>query len=490
MKRVSSAILPVLAIDRKSAVPLHRQIYDSYRKAIVGGTLQAGQRVPSTRILATELGISRTPIVNAYAQLLAEGYFQSQVGAGTVVSRSVSSQLRPAASRDRRPTKPRIDAQRFQIDECLPAAVENGTWHCNRGAFCVGQAAFDEFPIRVWKSLVTRHNREVSANSLNYGHPMGSENLRRAIAVYLRTARGVSCDVDQIMIVSGSQQALEITTRVLLNQGDSVWMEDPGYLFARSVFALHGCSIVPVPVDNEGLNVPLGIDRCPKARVALVTPSHQYPLGVTMSAARRLQLLDWAESAGAWIIEDDYDSEYRYESMPISSLQGLDGHSRVVYLGTFSKVLFPSLRLGYLVIPSDLVEPFLAARFTMDLCPPTFFQSVLADFIRQGHFSRHIRRMRSVYAQRRGKLTESIRQTFGARAELSGGQAGMHLTLVLDSIDDRKIVDRAARQNLWLTPLSPYYGSDTPRTGFILGFGSTSSPEIPGGIRKLHALLE
>jgi GntR family transcriptional regulator/MocR family aminotransferase len=292
------------------------------------------------------------------------------------------------------------------------------------------------------------------------------------------------------MIVSGSQQALEISARVLLDPGSRVWVEEPGYRLARDVLALTGCHLVPVPVDNEGLDVAAGIKRWRKARAAVVTPSHQFPLGVTLSASRRFQLLEWAQDTGSWIIEDDYDSEYRYESLPIASLQGLDANGRVIYIGTFSKVLFPSLRLGYLVIPSDLVDRFLAIRRAMDLGPATFHQEVLAEFISEGHFARHIRRMRVLYRDRRSALVESIRMELGSMVEVLGDEAGMHLAVTLpNGSRDREIAERASRQNLWLWPLSPSYLGEAPRPGFILGFGSTEVAEIPRAIRKLRNLL-
>ena len=292
------------------------------------------------------------------------------------------------------------------------------------------------------------------------------------------------------MIVSGSQQALAIAGRVLFDPGSQVWVEEPGYFLARDAFALTGFHLVPVPVDMEGLDVTAGIQRCRKARAALVTPSHQFPLGVTMSASRRFQLLEWAQNTGSRIIEDDYDSEYRYESLPIASLQGLDANARVIYIGTFSKVLFPSLRLGYVVIPPDLLDRFLEVRRAMDLGPPTFHQEVLADFIAEGHFARHIRRMRLLYRERRSALVDSIRQELGTMVEVLGCEAGMHLTVTLPrGTRDREVAARAARQNLWVWPLSASYHGEVARPGFILGFGSTAVAEIPGAIRQLRTLL-
>lgn len=487
MKRVPSGIIPVISVDRKSPDALYQQIYDAYRGAIVGRTLRPGQRVPSTRMLADELGISRIPILNAYSQLLAEGYFESRVGSGTVVSRSLPDQSPAPHVRSARPEKAKPEARR--ISKRTTAVDKNVPWRRGWGPFGVSQVAFEHFPFPVWNRLITRQSRHSFAKSLDYGDPLGLKKLRTAIANYVRTARGVRCEDEQIMIVSGSQQALEITTRVLLDPGESVWMEDPGYRFAYRVFGFHGCKVVPVPVDHDGLNVAEGIRSARHARAALVTPSHQYPLGVTMSASRRLQLLTWAEQAGSWIIEDDYDSEYRYESMPIASLQGLDHHARVIYIGTFSKVLFPSLRLGYIVIPADLVDTFLAVRLSMDIGPSHFFQAVLADFIGEGHFSRHIRRMRVVYGERRSALMDCVRKEFGNSAEITGGQAGMHLSMALSGIRDREIALRAATENLWLVPLSSSYLTKPQRPGFILGFGSTSAEQMPTAVRKIHALI-
>lgn len=479
----------MIAVDRKAPEPLHRQIYNAYRTAILDGRLRPGQRIPSTRSLAFELGVSRFPVLNAYAQLLAEGYFESRVGAGTVVSGSLPEQFTlsrptgarlPAASWGARPVSRR--------SSILPR--EPAPWLQGWGAFSVGQVAFDHFPLQVWSNLVARQCRKMSARSFHYGDQMGSPAFRETIASYLRTARSLRCEAGQIMIVSGSQQALEISARVLLDPGDRVWVEDPGYRYARDVFALAGCHLVPVPVDQEGLDVAAGIRQCRKARAAFVTPSHQFPFGETMSASRRLKLLDWAQKMGSWVIEDDYDSEYRYESSPIASLHGLDSNSCVIYIGTLSKVLFPSLRLGYVVIPAGLVDRFLTIRRAMDLGPPSFHQEVLADFISEGHFARHIRRMRVLYHERRSALVDSIRKELGSLVEVHGSAAGMHLTVTLPAPSrDLEIAGRAARQNLWIWPLSPAYLGQVSRPGFILGFGSTPVAEIPPAVRKLRNLL-
>jgi GntR family transcriptional regulator / MocR family aminotransferase len=488
---MSSGLAPIIQIDRRSEEPLHRQIYNAYRTAIVQHTLRPRERVPSTRTLADELGVSRIPVLNAYAQLLAEGYFEARVGSGTVVSSTLPEQVMRPQHSFPRPASRKVPRLRSVNYADLPSAHSVVRWLAGRrGAFSPGQPALDHFPFKIWSRLVARRCRDLSIASMHYGDPMGFRCLREVIASYLRTSRGVRCEADHIMIVSGSQQALEISTRVLLERGSRVWIEEPGYRFARDVFHLNGCRVVPVPVDSEGMDVEAGMRRCRSAEAALVTPSHQYPMGATMSASRRLQLLEWAHNSGSWIIEDDYDSEYRYEGMPISSLQGLDPGNHVVYIGTFSKVLFPTLRIGYVVIPPDLVERFIAVRLTMDISPPNFFQLVLADFIQEGHFSRHIRRMRLLYRERRSALLESIRNELDLAVTVLGEQAGLHVSVTLPhGFDDHELSDRAARDGLWLVPLSSSYIERPSPQGFILGFSNIPAGEIPRSMKKLKNIL-
>jgi GntR family transcriptional regulator/MocR family aminotransferase len=316
------------------------------------------------------------------------------------------------------------------------------------------------------------------------------KEFRETIAAYLRTARAVRCDAEQILVVSGSQQALEISARALLDPGSRVWVEDPGYVFLRCGLTMTGCQLVPVPVDDEGMQVSEGIKVCPNARAAFVTPSHQFPLGVTMSASRRLQLLEWAQRSGAWIIEDDYDSEYRYETMPIASLQGLDRHARVIYIGTFSKTLFPSLRLGYIVMPPDLVQRFTAIRFAIDLCPPHIYQAVLADFINEGHYARHIRKTRLLYGERRSALISALKAELDFPVDVQGAEAGMHIVMKPKKlIQDEEIARRAAGQKLWLWPLSTCCINKPASQGFILGFAATEPKEMREAVRRLRTLV-
>jgi GntR family transcriptional regulator/MocR family aminotransferase len=487
VKKAAAAIVPVVVLDRRSPAPLYRQVYEGFRDAILERRLRAGQRIPSTRSLAAELKISRLPLLNAYEQLAAEGYLRSRTGSGTFVAsmpgRSRSPERAPAVIRGKRPVSRETD---FLLER------EADPWLGGWGPFRVSEPAVDRFPHPVWSRLVGRHARAARGNlrSLHYGDPMGHRPFREAVAEYLRTARAVRCEADQVMAVSGSQQALSLAARVLIDPGSFVWVEEPGYPGARAVLRLRGARLVPVPVDSEGLDVAAGVERCPDASAVYVTPSHQYPMGMVMSASRRLRLLEWASRNGSWIIEDDYDSEYRYGSPPVASLQGLDRDCRVLYVGTFSKVLFPSLRIGYVVIPADLVDRFAAVRDATDICPPTFLQAVLADFIRQGHFGRHLRRTRALYRERRDALADTLQRELGDALTVLGDEAGMHLVATSDRVrSDFEASVRAARKGLWAMPLSSCYLGPPARQGFVLGFAGAGEEAIRGGVRRLAAAI-
>jgi GntR family transcriptional regulator/MocR family aminotransferase len=474
MKRPAElGLAPLVALDRRRAAPLHRQLYDGYRRAIVEGRVQPGQRLPSTRVLSDELGISRMPIVLAFEQLLAEGFIESRVGAGSFVSSSFAA--RPAATPPTgRGGKRRIPALASRPDE---------PWLAGSGAFRIAQPAVDAALATTWSRLVARRSRLQSVKQMMYGDAMGFQPLREVLADYLRTVRSVRCTAEQIMIVSGSQQALALTARTLLAPGDTAWIEEPGFHGARDALELAGAQLVGVPVDDDGLDVEAGIARAPHARLAYVTPSHQYPLGAIMSAPRRVQLLDWAHRTGAWLLEDDYDSEYRYDNAPIASLQGLDRDRRVIYAGTFSKVLFPALRVGYLVIPDDLVAQFRRVREALDNSPAPLAQIVLHDFIHDGHFARHLRRMRTRYAERRGILVTALERE---GLHVSGDRAGMHVVVELPR--DREVARRAAERGLWVVPLSSCYAGRPARSGLLLGYGSTPATTIAEAVRRLVAL--
>ncbi len=491
MKRIPSTFTPPIMLDSHSKTPIYRQLYDWFRSAITVGRMRPGQRLPSTRNMAAELQISRISVFNAYEQLHAEGYLEALPGSGTCVARtipddafvSLATQGRKGSQRIVAASGPRTVSARAEALLQVPAEL----WLHNLGAFRVSLPALDHFPVDVWSKLVARHSRSQSLRIMAYGDAMGYLPFREAIAEYLSTFRAVRCDSSQVLATTGSQQALQISAQVLLDPGDEVLTEEPGYPGARVAFTSAGAQLVPVSVDGEGMMVSEMIGRGPHARVVYVTPSHQYPLGMTMSAARRMSLLKWAEHTGSWIIEDDYDSEYRFGSRPIASLQGLDVHGRVIYIGTFSKVMFPALRLGYVVVPKDLLPAFCAARDAADIFSSTLYQAVLTDFIREGHFARHIRRMRMLYMERRKALVNAIRSQMGDTLELIGAEAGMHLVAFLPpGTDDVSVSKNAAENGISAIPLSSCYLKAPKRGGLILGYGGVNPRQIQDGIHKLR----
>jgi GntR family transcriptional regulator / MocR family aminotransferase len=494
MKRVPTTFLPPIALAHHSKAPFYRQLYDWFRGAIIKGQMRPGQRVPSSRGLAAELKISRMPVVIAYEQLLAEGYFETFVGNGTCIARSIpDDSLSPVAVKGEKGYQEKSVAQgprRLSRRGEALTRVSSRSWLDNLGAFRVSLPALDRFPISIWSSLVARHSRNPTRSIMAYGDAMGHLPFRAAIAGYLGAARGVRCEPSQIIVTTGSQQGLQICAQVLLDPKDQVWLEDPGYPGARQAFMMAGAQLIPSQVDDEGIDVVEIIRRSRNARAVYVTPSHQYPLGMTMSATRRMLLLNWAARTGVWIIEDDYDSEYRFGSRPIASLQGLDTNERVIYLGTFSKVMFPALRLGYIVVPRDLVTAFAAAREAADIFSSTLYQSVMTDFIRDGHFARHIRRMRMLYMDRRKALVNAIQIYMKGMVEIIGPEAGMHLVALLSpGVDDVAVSRKAGQKGISVMPLSACYSRALKRSGLILGYGGTDFRRIHDGIRKLSSCV-
>jgi GntR family transcriptional regulator/MocR family aminotransferase len=479
-----------------SGQPLGQQIYQAFRRAILCGEMAPAARLPSTRALGLELGVSRNVVLLAYEQLLAEGYAEGRAGSGTYVAgalpetpRAPRSHRGPRAARAARPGRlSRYGRRLAEIPPASPTAYSPE--HRLPHDFRYGVPSTEDFPHGIWRGIVSRRMRAGSLGAMAYGPAEGHAPLRQALAAYLRRARGVVCEPDQIIIVNGSQQALDLASRVLLDPGDHVVIEDPQYQGARRVFAAAGALAVPVSVDADGLDVARIPSRGADARLAYVTPSHQFPTGVVMSLARRLALLEWAERAGAYIAEDDYDSEYRYEGRPIEAVQGLDSAGRVIYMGTFSKVLFPALRLGYLVLPPPLVEPFIAAKWLTDRHTATLEQEVLAEFVADGHFERHLRRARTRNAFRRSALLESLAEHLGDRVEVMGANAGVHLVVWLRDIPPRaleRVIAESAEAGVGVYPVAPYYVEPPRRAGLILGYASLTEREIRTGIGRLAA---
>ena len=492
MAKRAAEVPPWISLESSSGAPIYRQLYDGVRRAILSGLLPAGTRLPSTRTLAAGLGISRTTVVTAFEQLLAEGYLEGKVGSGTFVAKYLPDDLLSVAFKVDRKFRPARSGRGLSGRGTLLAATRT-TAVRDRGsprAFRPGVPALDEFPDAAWRRISRKVWRRPSGELLGYGDPAGYRPLREAIAGYLGASRAVRCVPEQVIVVSGSQQALDLAARVLLDPGDRVWVEDPGYMGARGALSGAGARLVPVPVDGEGLGVAVGVAREPDARLACVTPSHQYPLGVTMSLGRRLELLGWANRSGAWVVEDDYDSEYRYTGCPLEALQGLDSEGRVLYIGTFSKVLFPALRLGYLVVPSDLIDAFVSARELTDRHPPTVDQAILAGFIAEGHFMRHLRRMRALYAERQAALIEEAARELPGLLDVNPAAAGMHLVGWLpEGADDREASRRAADLGVEAPPVSLYGSVSGGRGGLMLGYAAVGDREMRGGVRRLASAL-
>jgi GntR family transcriptional regulator / MocR family aminotransferase len=473
-----------LPLDRSSGHPIHRQIYDGLRRAILEARLSPGQRVPSTRALAEDLGVSRLPVLTAYDQLLHEGYLEGRTGSGTFVSAAIPDDLLTPPQ----PPETRASARRVRrATRATPRPRDEG----GLGPFRISLPALDRFPNPIWSRLVARRARTLRPADMAYGDPAGLAALRVAVAEHLRAARAVRCEVEQVLIVSGSQAAARLAATVLLRRGDRVGTEEPGSPLIRAALGAEGADVVPIPVDEEGMSVAALQRRGGRVRAAYVTPSHHYPLGTSMTAARRLALLDWAHREGAWLLEDDYDSEYRYVSRPLGALQGMDAHERVIYIGTFSKVLFPALRVGYVVVPPTLRQRFVDARETFDLFSPTLYQLVLADFLREGHFARHLRRMRGVYRARRDALLNGLARHCADRLSVTNADAGLHLAALLeDGLDDRDVVRRMATRGLTATPLSTCYAGESGRSGLLLGFGGSTERRLLEATRVLGEVLE
>lgn len=496
-RTTSSAPPTLVRIDPGAPAPLYRQIYDSLRDAIVAGRLSPGARVPPTRVLALELQVSRNTTSAALAQLRAEGYLEVRPRSGTFVS-PLLPEATLAAPRPREraggggPARPEAPSRHPPLSRhgTRLARLDSPTGGTAR-PFRIGVPALDAFPWELWARLTSRRLRHSPDALSGYGASAGYAPLRQAIAASVAAARGAVCTAAQVIITSGTQQALDLVARLLVDEGDAIWLEDPGYPGARAAFAAVGARLVPVPLDDEGLDVAAGARLAPRPRLVYTTPSRQYPLGVTMSAARRFELLRWARRANAWIVEDDYDSEFRYVSRPHACLQGLDESGRVLYVGTFSKTVFPGLRLGYVIVPLALVAAFANARGVADWHSPALEQAVLSDFISEGHFARHVRRMRVLYQARRDALLEAARQHLGDQVELGDPGAGMHVVgWLARGLSDRRVAERAAAAGLELQALSSFATEPLPRGGLLLGYAEFTPAALRAAVRRLATLLD
>lgn len=495
-KSSTSGAIPKFAVSAKSSQALHTQIYHRIRQAVLTGTLAPGSRLPATRLLAEELDVSRTTVLAAYGQLLSEGYVEGRVGSGTRIARHLPDDLlqTPTRTPEKRPrtgkrallvppeaqTAPDRHLNPFGPEFRLPTK----DW---KTCFRLAVPALDLVPFNIWARLVGKHVRRAARETIDYNDALGLPRLRKAIAAHILLSRGISCVPGQILICAGAQSGIDLVARTLLAPGDHVLVEDPCHLGFVGALGAAKARMTPMPIDDSGMALPVG--RRAGARMAFVTPSNQFPLAVTMSLARRLALLDWAHRTGAWIIEDDYDSEFRYDSRPVPALLSLDQQERVLYVGSFSKSLYPGLRLGFLVLPGNLVDLFAARRRFIDFHPPMLPQAALADFIADGHFNRHIRRMRKTYSERAEALKHHVDRTAKGLAELSKPQSGLHSVLWLPSaLDDQVISRKAAERGIEARALS-LYGEARQRPGLVLGFGTVTPEEIAKGVTLLAKVV-
>lgn len=479
-------------INKNDNAPLYTQVYEQFRQMILSGRLRPGDRLPATRNLAQELGVSRTIITQSFEQLILEGYLVGKTGAGTFVADVLPDSLLATATtekrkpaRDKKPTK---EATHLIPEELLRRNSDKE----DVAPFQTGHAALDAFPYNTWYEVSKKVFKNLKGYPLGYEEASGYGPLKNEIAKYLRFSRAVKCEAEQIIIVNGSQQGLNLVIQCLLKKGDSIWMEDPGYHGMKFACLNMEANICPVPVEKDGMNVSFAIRTHPDAKLAYVTPSHQFPIGATLSLNKRLQLLEWASEHNMWILEDDYDSEFRYEGRPLASLQGLDNSGIVIYSGTFSKVLFPGLRLAYIVLPSvEMVDELKKMKGMMDRQSPILDQIILAKFMEEGHFLRHIRKMRLLYSERRKILVKLIEENLSDYLTIEPAAAGMNLTAWLsEKIDVQKLKTEFKKQRVIVPFINDYSLEHFTKAGITLGFSAFTKYQLKTGVQKLMSCVQ
>lgn len=487
---------PFIMLDEASGQPIYRQIYETIRESILSGKFFPTMPLPASRLLAKQLRVSRMTVVNAYDQLTAEGYLESRPGAGTFVAEHLPEEFLQASNKNGREAE--INLPRRMKFSAFGNHLNNNSrtilpffGESSLSPFQQGVPAIDKFPSEVWSRIAQKWQKKIPPGLLGYQDSGGYAPLREAIAAHLVSTRGLRCTAEQVIVTGGTQQSLDLIGRVFLEKGSEVFIEDPCYAGARTAFEATGARLVPVPLDDGGFDLQKARGKSNKARLVYVTPSFQYPLGITMSLARRMNLLEWASETDSFIIEDDYNSEFRYASRPIAALQGLDSRGRVIYLGTFSKTVFPALRLGCIVVPTDLIEVFTTARALTDLHSPSIEQAILAEFISERHLTRHIRRMRGIYEQRQQILVTEAKKHLKGWLEVAASEAGMHLVGWLpEGVDDRAVAADAAEANLKIMPLSLLCIKEKMRGGLVLGYAAFDEQQIKAGVKKLAQVLK
>jgi GntR family transcriptional regulator / MocR family aminotransferase len=493
--RVADALTPHLALQREGGEAMHRQLYASFRSAILEGVFAPGMRLPSTRALANDLGVSRTTVLQAFERLVSEGYATARSGAGTRVATTLSTTAHRRSSMRVERSGPRAPDRTPRLSRSTMAVLDefkNPRPAFQMVPFALGIPAIDEFPVALWARLIGRLWRTRAAEMLGFTDVRGFPPLREAIAQYVMTARGVRCTADQVLVVNGAQHGIDLMARMLLDPGDTVWVEDPGWRPMRATLRAAGAQLVRVPVDGQGIDVHEGERRAPNARLALVTPSYQAPLGVALTLERRLALLDWAARADAWVLEDDYNGEYRYDTDPIPAVQALDRAERVIYVGSFSKTVAPGLRVGYLVLPLSLVSVARTTRLASDMHTSVAEQAVLAEFLSGGHFARHIRRTRELYRQRQSDLLELGARLTPGLLEMRAAPAGMRLLALLPlGVDARAVSWAAAERGVQVTPLSRSAPKSITngREGLLLGYAAYDRAAMESALRVLAQVV-
>jgi GntR family transcriptional regulator / MocR family aminotransferase len=486
--RQSWADLFGFEVDRADDTPLFRQLYRQLRSAILSRRLRPGTKLPSTRELAAQLGVSRSAVVAAYEQLLAEGYTFGRHGSGTYISTDLPEPVVGHARRRKQPVAAIASnaAKIPSVGDFVDVTVQS-----DERPFNLGRTLVDARTMELWRKLSARTFRSLDLSHLGYSDPRGTLELRRTICEYLQAARAVRCDPEQIVVTSGTQQALDIVIRILPRADREVWVEDPGYPLTRQALIAAGAKVRPIPVDRQGIDVGAGIEAAPNACAVFVTPSHQFPTGVVLSMARRLELLGWAREKGAWIVEDDYASEFRYGGRPLASLQGLDEGERVIYIGTLNKALFPGLRMGYAVVPRALLRAFVAARYLMDRQPSTLSQAVVAAFMAEGQFAAHLRRMRLLYRDQRDELVAALKRRLGAELTVDAPAQGMHLVATTRRGLSDVAIERAGRQRgVIVRAMSRLYVAAAPLSGLVLGFSGHPRRTIVPAVERLAEVIE
>lgn len=482
-KTATTGAIIALEFDRSSREPLHKQLTDRLRAAIQDGRMAGGVQLPSTRIFAAELGVSRNTVLQAFEALIDEGFLLSRVGAGTFVvspSEAVAQVTDVPERPERYPFRTLSRRGRGILSSATDEFAERPT------AFMPDVPDLREFPIKTWMRLLNETSGRLTGEILADTSNGGYEPLRRAIAQHLNASRGMRCEYSQVIVTTGSQQSLDLICRMMLDPGDPVWLEEPGYVGSRAVVRANGGTLYPVPVDVDGMCIEDAVDRHPSPRLIIATPSRHYPLGSTLSLMRRQSLLQFASNSGSWIVEDDYDTEFRYAGTLMPSVFGLDQADRTFHVGTFSKILLPSFRLGYLVVPQDFAVSFAKARAILDRHASLIEQMVLSEFMLRGLFISHIRRMRALCRARQKLMVDGLNALLGLAVPLTAKDTGTHLTLNLNKqADDRRIVKTASEHGVVIRPLSPYYFSSLREQGLLLGFAAFNQGEIEQGLARL-----